>query len=78
MPKKPLKPAVSAATMGAYQEANMATKAEADKMLAKIRTAMAQIESLTEALCEAVEVFRDAAALIDAMADEMAELRHEA
>jgi len=51
----------------------MATKAEADKMLAKIRTAMAQIESLTEALCEAVEVFRDAAALIDAMSDELAE-----
>ena len=56
----------------------MATKAEADKVLAKMRTAKAQIESLAEALSEAGEVFRDAAALIDAMADELAELRESA
>ena len=51
----------------------MATKAEADKMLAQIRTATAQLESAAGALSEAREVMRDAAALIDAMADELAE-----
>lgn len=51
----------------------MATKAEADKMLAQIRTATAQLESAVGVLSDAREVLRDAAALIDAMADELAE-----
>ena len=51
----------------------MTTKADADKMLAQIRTATAQLESAVGVLSDAREVLRDAAALIDAMADELAE-----
>ena len=51
----------------------MATKAEADKMRAQIRTAMVELKSAADALSEAREVLRDAAALIDAMAVELAE-----
>jgi hypothetical protein len=42
-------------------------------MLAQMRTAMVQLESAAGALSEAREVLRDAAALIDAIADELAE-----
>ena len=55
----------------------MATKAEADKMRAQIRTAMVELKSAEDALSDAREVLRDAAALIDAMADEIEDLRAE-
>jgi type VI protein secretion system component VasF len=51
----------------------MTTKADADKMRAQIRTAMVRVESAADALSDAREVMRDAAALIAAMADELAE-----
>jgi len=51
----------------------MATRDEIQKMLAQIKFAMSQLESAAYALSDAREVLRDAAALIDAMADELAE-----
>lgn len=51
----------------------MATKAEADKILARIKVAMEQHRVAEEAAIEAREVLRDAYALIGAMADELAE-----
>ena len=51
----------------------MATRDEIQKMLAQIKAARAQLESAEDALSGAREVLRDTAALIDAMADELAE-----
>ena len=64
--------------MCTYREANMATRQEIAEMLGKIKAARAQLESAAYALSDAREVMRDAAALIDAMADELEDLRAEA
>lgn len=56
----------------------MATRQEIAEMLGKIKAARAQLEDAEYAVTEAHEVLRDAYALIDAMSDELAELRESA
>lgn len=56
----------------------MTTKNERTMMLEKIKLAMKWIEEAEESISCAREVMRDAAALIDAMSDELAELRESA
>lgn len=55
------------------QEESMPTKNEIAGMMAQIKAARAQLESAEDALSDAREVLRDAAALMDAMAVELAE-----
>ena len=59
--------------MGSYQEVNMATRKEIDQMLAQIKWATGEFEDADRIINDAREVMRDAAALIDAMAVELAE-----
>ena len=56
----------------------MATKQEIDKAISDIRGALDLLQSAVDAIAEAQDVFRDSAALIDAMSDELAEWRREA
>lgn len=51
----------------------MATRKEIDQMLAQIKWAMAEFEDAKRIINDAREVLRDAAALIDAVAVELAE-----
>ena len=60
------------------QEANMATRKEITGVIAQIKCAMSELEDAALLIDDVREVMRDATALIDAMADELADLRADA